>query len=179
MRRLPRGLTEKAHDAARDSLLSLLLRLGYEVYGAWEDWQLEASEATKKQLWDDHVLPGERDFAWWLIYRGDNSTAREWSHAFGSRYLIKDVLSTFSNIENVWHHFSTRNGTISTYVGAEFTPGDGRERPMPEMKLRRVSVLTYACEKCGREWTKGRSFKHEMIHRADGGKLILKSHEKK
>jgi hypothetical protein len=168
----------RGHDQLRDRLIETLLLLGHDVHGAWEDWEIERTDATSSQLWgSERIYYTDRDMAWWLRYRGDEPLAKKGDQRIGGRHPVAECLLPGATLKPLEIHTEGRYST-TFILGLELEPPSQEERgESPSTRTKKRSVIAYACEKCGKEFKTSRRYRHEMEHKADGGRLVFKSHE--
>lgn len=165
----------------RDRLLELLLENGYDVHGDWNDYHVVPTDAGKREMFNEEIPPYERKPGWILKYRGDIAEwAEEFNEAgFCGRHPPSECGLPGTKIKP-WHvEFYDQHARYSRTrpMGLEFDPPDQEERGIKPGEKRKVRVIQYKCEACGRIWEPARRYRHQMIHTADKGKIVLTKFE--
>jgi len=172
--KLPHHLRAKDHDEVRDGIIMILLGLGVEVQGAWEDWKIVGTGATPSELWgSERTEAYDRKMGWWLEYTGDIEAAKKQTKMVGGRHPPKDCILPGTKVEK--YDVPTGDRYYKAHIGYELTPPEQEDRkgefiPAPPKKRR---LIVYKCKKCGHEWHPSRRYSTPMRHRIDGGEIEL------
>ncbi len=161
-----RESAEVAPQALAWKLLTWLNARGFELPGSKEDWLLMKPDTwgrSRRNRYDKD----EGILAWFLIYEGEDETAKNWSGTFGSDVPPTRVINHLDHFKLVDN--KDRSGKYPRVRGLKFVL---KPEYVSSLPARKKKVYIFECVNCKNRTEGKKNMGERFIHRQCGQDIL-------